>query len=89
RVKGILNAAGFTDVAAEGYESIMKNGEGDLGACVQGILKLGPASRMLRDADEATMTAAANAVRDAVAPYHTGNTLELSSAVWIVTGQRP
>jgi SAM-dependent methyltransferase len=34
RVKGILTAAGFTDVAVDGYESIMKNGEGGLDACV-------------------------------------------------------
>jgi len=67
----------------------MKNGEGDLDTCVRGVMNLGPASRMLRGADEATMAAAANAVRTAVAPYHTGNTLELSSAVWIVTGRRP
>ncbi len=89
RVKGILNAAGFEDVAVDSYGSIMKNGEGDLDACVKGILNLGPAARMLREADEATKAAAAEAVRDAVAPYHTGNTLELSSAVWIVTGRRP
>jgi SAM-dependent methyltransferase len=89
RVKGIITAAGFEDVAVNGYESIMKNGEGDLDTCVRGIMNLGPAARMLREADEATMAAAAKAVRDAVGPYHTGNTLELSSAVWIVTGRRP
>ena len=89
RIKGILTAAGFDDVAIDSHESIMKNGEGDLDTCVRGIMNLGPAARILREAGEATMAAAAEAVRDAVAPYHTGNTLELSSAVWLVTGRQP
>jgi SAM-dependent methyltransferase len=88
RVAGILSAAGFSDVALDSHQSAMNVGEGDLDACVESILKLGPVSRMLREADEATMAAAATAVGEAVAPCHTGDTLKMDSAVWIVSGRR-
>ncbi|MCH7937434.1 MAG: hypothetical protein IH994_10170 [Proteobacteria bacterium] len=84
RVEGILTAAGFSDVTLEPHQSALGVGEGDLDACVQGILKLGPVSRLLREASDQTIAAAAAAVRDAVAPYHTGETLKMDSAVWIV-----
>ena len=84
RVEGILTAAGFGAVTLEPHQSAMGVGEGDLDACVQSILKLGPVSRLLREAGDQTIAAAARAVREAVAPYHTGETLEMDSAVWIV-----
>lgn len=88
RVDGILAAAGFQGVTVDSQELVLNVGEGGLDACVDRILTLGPVSRLLREADEATVAAAAEAVHDAVAPYHTGETLELSSAVWIVGGRR-
>jgi len=89
RVEAILTAAGFRDITLNAHELVLNVGEGDLDACVDGILKLGPVTRLLREADDATMAAAAEAVHDAVAPYHTGKTLELSATVWLVTGRRP
>ena len=89
RIESILTAAGFRDVTLDSHELGSNVGEGDLDACVDSILKLGPVTRLLREADDATMAAAAVAVHDAVAPYHTGGTLELSATVWLVSGRRP
>ena len=87
RVEAILSGAGFGDVTLESHHAALGVGEGDLDACVQGILRLGPVSRLLREASDEAIAAAAVAVRDAVAPYHTGETLELDSAVWIVAAR--
>ncbi len=87
RVEGILRAAGFSEVTLKPHQSAVAVGEGDLDACVQGILKLGPVSRLLREASDETIAAAAAAVREAVAPYHTGETLKMDSATWIVSAR--
>ncbi len=88
RVERILAAAGFADVRLEPHETTLHVGEGDLDACVALILKLGPVSRLLREAGEAAVPPVAAAVRAAVAPHHTGQTLEMTSATWIVSARR-
>ncbi len=56
------------------------------------MLKLGPVSRLLREAGDAAIppvaAAVRAAVRAAVAPYHTGETLEMASSSWIVSAHR-
>ncbi len=88
RVERILAAAGFTDVRSEPHDVMLRVGDGDLDACVEVTLKLGPVSRLLREADEQAVPPVAAAIRAAVAPYHTGETLEMMSAVWVVTARR-
>ena len=53
------------------------------------ILRLGPVSRLIREAEAETVPAIAEAVRAAVAPYHNGNSIELGASVWIVGARRP
>jgi SAM-dependent methyltransferase len=84
RVERILGAAGFSDARLEPHETTMHVGEGDLDNCVALALKLGPISRLLREAGEQAVPPVAAAVREAVAPYHAGDTLEMNSATWIV-----
>ncbi len=88
RVERILAAAGFSDIRLDAHDATMRVGEGDLDACVDLVLKLGPVSRLLREAGDAAIPPVAAAVRKAVAPYHTGETLEMASSSWIVSARR-
>ena len=88
RVERILAAAGFTEIRSEPHDVMLRVGDGDLDACVEVTLKLGPVSRLLREAGVAAVPPVAAAIREAVAPYHTGETLEMMSAVWVVTARR-
>ena len=88
RVERILAAAGFADVGIEAHDRTLSVGEGDLDACVGLVLKLGPVSRLLREAGEDAISSVTAAVRGAVAPYHTGHTLEMASSSWIVSARR-
>lgn len=87
RVERILGAAGLTDIRLDAHEATLNVGEGDLDTCVALILRLGPVSRLLREAGEDAVPPVAAAVRQAVARYHTGNTLEMNSASWIVSAR--
>ena len=89
RVEGILAAAGFTDIGFEPHDVKLCVGRGDLVTCVDVTLKLGPVSRLLREAGEQAVPAVTAAVRAALAPYHTGDRLEMMSAVWVVTARQP
>ena len=88
RVERILAAAGFTEIRSEPHDVMLRVGDGDLDACVEVTLKLGPVSRLLREAGERAVPPVAAAIRAAVAPYHTGETLEMMSAVWVVSARR-
>ena len=88
RVERILAAAGFTEIRSEPHDVMLRVGEGDLDACVEVTLKLGPVSRLLREAGAEAVPPVAAAIREAVAPYHTGETLEMMSAVWVVGARR-
>ncbi len=88
RVERILATAGFADVRLDAHEATLRVGDGDLDACVGLMLKLGPVSRLLREAGDAAIPPVAAAVRAAVAPYHTGKTLEMASSSWIVSAHR-
>ncbi len=88
RVERILAAAGFTEIHSEPHDVMLRVGAGDLDACVEVTLKLGPVSRLLREAGAEAVPPVAAAIREAVAPYHTGETLEMMSAVWVVAARR-
>ena len=88
RVERILAAAGFTEIRSEPHDVMLRVGDGDLDTCVEVTLKLGPVSRLLREAGAEAVPPVAAAIRAAVAPYHTGETLEMMSAVWVVSARR-
>ncbi len=88
RVEAMLADAGFADVRLESHDTTMRVGDGDVDDCVALVLRLGPVSRLLREADDAAAPAIVEAVRAAVAPDHTGRCIEMAAAVWIVSASR-
>jgi SAM-dependent methyltransferase len=91
RVRGILDGAGFADVALSPVAAGLHVG-GGVGGGVDGavefLLSIGPVSAVLRDADEGTRATAAAAVGDAVRPFLDGPDVVMDAAVWVVTARR-
>lgn len=88
RVRGILEGAGFADVACESDEgSLVVGGSGStLDEAVDFLLDgVGPTSAALREAGPEARPKVAAAVREALAPYATAEGVRLASAAWIVT----
>jgi len=87
RVRGIVERAGFSDVA---FESV--TGELSLGTSVDDALhvatQIGPAGALLRDAPEAARESARAAMRELLAARATPKGVALPYAVWIATGKR-
>ncbi len=90
RVRRILSAAGFADVAvtARDLDIDVAIGRG-LDAAVASALGIGPTSRILDGQPEAVRAAAANDIRKALAERAQGNSVPLGAAVWIVTAVNP
>jgi SAM-dependent methyltransferase len=90
RVRGILDHAGFTDVAFEDHRTTLTvGGGGSLDQAVDFLLQgVGPTSAALRQADPALRATVSAAVHDALRPYHTPYGLRMASAAWLVTARR-
>ncbi|MBL8553910.1 MAG: methyltransferase domain-containing protein [Phenylobacterium sp.] len=86
RLRGILEAAGFTDIAIAPHAE--KIGGGDLDASLDLALKVGPLGAMLRQHPDKA-DAVIGAVREALAPHVGPDGLKLDSATWIVTARAP
>ncbi|HEV7730536.1 MAG TPA: methyltransferase domain-containing protein [Candidatus Binatia bacterium] len=91
RVRGILESAGFRDVAFEPLErTVMIGGPGaSLDQAVEFMSQMGPAAAAFKDATPAARAAAAVAIRDSFRPHHGDDGVRMGSAVWIVTARRP
>ena len=86
RVRGILDAAGFADVALTPNE--MKMGSASLETALELAQRVGPLGRMLRENPD-RCDAAMAAVRTALAPHDGPDGVMLDSATWIVTARSP
>lgn len=86
RVRGILQAAGFTNIAVTPHAE--KVGGGDLDASVGLALKVGPLGALLRQHPDKA-DAVIGAVREALAAHVGPEGLRLDSATWIVTARAP
>lgn len=91
RVTGILERAGFEDIAAEAVTESLTVGPPDVGEAARFLLAMGPAASALRDgaADEQTLRRAEDAVREAIAPFVTEDGVRMPSASWIFTARAP
>jgi ubiquinone/menaquinone biosynthesis C-methylase UbiE len=90
RVKRILSAAGFTEIAMEPCDLALDVAVGrGLDAAVQGALEIGPAARALTDQPPELLAAATQSVREALTPHVKGQTVPLDAAIWIVTARAP
>jgi SAM-dependent methyltransferase len=88
RVRGILTQAGFTAFAVEAVDEVLAiGGDGTLDQAVDFVLKIGPVAAALRTAGESARAAAAAAVHDAVAPFHSPQGVRMGAAAWLVTAR--
>jgi ubiquinone/menaquinone biosynthesis C-methylase UbiE len=86
RVRRILTAAGYRDIALERSDlSIdIANGRGLEGA-VDTAMHVGPANRALEGHPPEVRAAATNSVRELLAPHVRGKSLPLAGSIWVVT----
>jgi SAM-dependent methyltransferase len=90
RVQRILGAAGYRDVTLTPVDLAldMARGKG-LEAAVQNALEIGPAHRALMDQPDAARSAATAEIRAALAKVQVGDTVPLSTAIWVVVASSP
>lgn len=88
RVARILEDAGFGAVGFESLEGdLLVGGGGDLDEAVDFTLQMGPVGRLLAGADDASLAAAREAVRAALAPHATADGIRMGFAASIVTAR--
>ncbi len=88
RVRRVLTTAGFTGIAMEPCPLSLDIAIGrGLEAAVQGALEIGPASRALQDHPPEVREAARNSIREALAPFASGDAVRLPASIWIVTAR--
>lgn len=88
RVRRILDEAGYREVAMEACPLSLDLAIGrGLEAAVQGALEIGPASRALDGFPDEVRKAAANSVREALAPFVSGQSVRLPGSIWMVTAR--
>jgi SAM-dependent methyltransferase len=89
RVRGILERAGFTDLAFDDHRATLTIGGGKgLDEVVDLLLTgVGPTSAAMRQVDPAVRATVAAAVREALTPYHSASAgLRMDGSCWQVTG---
>jgi len=85
RVHGILSAAGFSGIAMEPCNLSLDTSVGrGLDAAVETALEIGPASRALDGQPPDVVAAARNSIREALAPFASGQSVPLAASIWIV-----
>ena len=86
RVRGILEAAGFRDVAIDPFETPLEIGGpgGTLEQAVELVMGLGPMALALREAGPELRLRVMASVREAIAPYATPAGVKIGCAAWIV-----
>jgi SAM-dependent methyltransferase len=89
RVRRILDAAGFADVAIEPVrEQLTIGGGAGLDQTAEFMLQMGPTAALIREANDPTLVPRLTAVvREALAPYMTPEGVRMDSASWIVTAR--
>jgi SAM-dependent methyltransferase len=88
RVHRILGEAGFTGIAMEPCALSLDSAIGHgLEGAVQGALDIGPVSRALEGQPAEIRDAAAQSIREALAPFAKGDAVPLPASIWIVTAR--
>ena len=87
RVHGILSAAGFTNISFQLFEAPMYLGSSPRSAA-EGAVRIGPASRVAREAGPERLPAIVDAVEAALAPHAAPDgAVALPGRTWIVTAE--
>lgn len=88
RVHRILGEAGFTGIAMEPCNLALDVAIGrGLDAAVEGVLEIGPAHRALEGHPAEVREAAKGSIREALAPFVSGQEVRLGGSIWIVTAR--
>jgi ubiquinone/menaquinone biosynthesis C-methylase UbiE len=88
RVRRILGAAGFSEIAMEPVDLALDVAiGGGLEAAVKSAVEVGPAARALTDQPPELVAAATQAIREALRPYVRGESVPLDACIWIVTAR--
>ena len=83
RVIRILSEAGFSGIEMEPCNLSLDVAVGrGLDAAVETALEIGPASRALEGQPPEVRAAAANSIREALAPFASGNAVPLAASIW-------
>lgn len=89
RVRGILETAGFVQVAHESFEPELRlGGTNEIDDAVRFVMQLGPVSAALREAGGDAATRVRDAIRDALRPFHGPDGVRMASAAWVVSARR-
>ena len=85
RVSSILADAGFHDIACEGFTAPMYLGSSPRSAA-EGAVRIGPASRVARDAGPEKLPAIIDAIEAALIPHKAADdSVSLPGKTWVVT----
>jgi hypothetical protein len=88
RVTSILGEAGFRGIEMEPCNLSLDIAVGHgLDAAVEGALEIGPAARALEGQPPDVRAAAANSIREALAPFAREQAVLLGASIWIVTAR--
>lgn len=88
RVRQILRAAGFEEVAIDDLRIPITIGGGiDLARAAEFLVNIGPASKVLQEADDTVRSRVREGVLAALKPFATDAGVRLDSAAWVVTGR--
>jgi SAM-dependent methyltransferase len=82
RVRGILEAAGFTDVVFEPFDTHLAFG--DCAAATELLSQIGPTARLLADVDDRTQADARSALFGVLRTHESAGEVRLGAGVWII-----
>jgi SAM-dependent methyltransferase len=87
RITDILARAGFSGIRVEPYDGVMPLGK-DISAIAAQTLQIGPLSRMIGEADDATRAKVIEAVKGAMTRFATADSeINPPSACWLVAAR--
>jgi SAM-dependent methyltransferase len=88
RVHRILSEAGFSGIAMEPRNFVLDLAIGrGLDAAVDAVLEIGPANRALEGHPADVREAAKGSIREALAPFVSGQEVRLAGSIWMVTAK--
>jgi SAM-dependent methyltransferase len=88
RVRGILGEAGFSGINMERCEIALDIAIGrGLQAAVESAVEIGPANRALEGQSAEVHAAVAQSMREALAPFVSGQKVVLGGSIWMVTAR--
>jgi ubiquinone/menaquinone biosynthesis C-methylase UbiE len=90
RVRGILTDAGWSDIVIDDHRCTLNVGGSSISLeeAADFMLHLGPTARALIGQEDDVRSRVAEAVREALRPFHGASGLEMDGACWLVTARK-